>query len=550
MLWPTLRKLLDPDPVPLVLLVAFLLALTASAQVNIRDTGARGDGTTDDTRAIQEAIATAANRREPVIFPPGVYLCGQLELRSGTTIRLEAGAVLKGTRNRDAYPPREELSFPIGADHETACFKPSLLFADNAEGITIEGSGTILMDFEKRGGPKPIALRRCRQVRIRNLTILNAPNYAISLLGCDDVEITGVTILNAFADGIDPDSCRNVRITNCRVESVDDAIVPKSSFSLGEFRPSENIVITGCVLSTVCNGFKLGTESGGGFQNITVSDCVITGHKNRNNRPAISGISLETVDGGILQGVTISNITMVNARSPIFIRLGNRGMDQPESVPGILRDIVISGITARNASLPVIVAGIPGHPVQNITLRDLCLDFSGSNPFQSWENVPEKIDAYPEALMFGGLPAYALYGRHVEGLTLDNITIHWKEGFWRLTTDTYRDISWPENSTMPSHAQPADPGTAVHLESAASLICRGIRIPPAPPASDPVVRCVNIQSARFELPPLCRDHAMPFMVFTGPECADILLRNIPESAAAVFWRTDPTVPADAIRSPP
>lgn len=545
-----LRNLLNkrPDAVPAVLLAACLLTLAAAAQVSVRDTGAQGDGITEDTRAIQLAIDRAAEQNTAVLFPPGTYLCGQLELRTGTAIRLESGAVLRGTRTRSAYPPLEELPFPIGADHETAYFKPSLLFAENTERITIEGPGAIIMDFDKRGGPKPVALRRCRLIHIRNLTILNAPNYAVSLLGCEEVEISGVTILNAFADGIDPDACRNVRITNCRVESVDDAIVLKSSFSLGEFWPCENIVVTGCVLSTVCNGFKLGTESGGGFRNITLSDCVITGH--RNNRPAISGIALETVDGGLLQGITISNITMVNARCPVFIRLGNRGMDRAEPVPGTLRDVVISGITARNASLPAIIAGIPAHPIRDITLRDLCLEFSGSNPYQSWDSVPEKEEAYPEALMFGGVPAYALYARHIEDLTLDNITARWTEDFWRLTTDIYRDITWPDNGATPSHAQPADPGTAVHLESAGGLVCRGLRLPPSSPAAEPAIRCVNLRSARFDLAPLSRDLPLPYMTFTGPDCADILLRGVPDIASTVLWKSDPTVPADAVRAFP
>ena len=121
---------------------------------------------------------------------------------------------------------------------------------------------------------------------------MNAPNYSISMLGTDDVLIDGVTILNGFSDGIDPDSCRNVRISNCRIETIDDAIVPKASFSLGERRASENITVTNCILSTVCNGFKLGTESGGGFRRVAVDNCIITGHSN--GRPATSGIALES----------------------------------------------------------------------------------------------------------------------------------------------------------------------------------------------------------------------------------------------------------------
>jgi len=533
----------------LVILLALVLlgALRGWAQVTVRETGAKGDGVTDDTKAVQQAIDDAARNGSAVVFPPGTYLCGQLFLRSGSTLRLESGATVLGARKRSAYPERETLPFPNEADHETALFKPALFFAEDAERVVIEGSGAIRMDFEKRGGPKPIALRRCRFVTVRDVTILNAPNYAISMLGCEEVNITGVTILNAFADGIDPDACSNVRITNCRVESVDDAIVPKSSFSLGYRRPSENIVISDCILSTVCNGIKLGTESGGGFRNIAVSNCVITGFRNR--RPAISGIAIESVDGGEVQNITVQNIVMRDVWAPVFIRLGNRGRDMAEPVPGAVRDVVISGITAVNASLAASVTGIPGHPVRGITLRDMRWEFYGGNPWQPWETVPEKENAYPEALMFGGLPAYALYCRHVEDLILENVTVQWKQDFWRLTTDVYRDITWPEDGSMPSHAQPASPGTAFHFEAVSGLVCRGFQAQPDPDPSVPVCRCVNLKAAQFDPAPAIKAvEGIRLFHFSGERTADILLRGIPPEKMPSLCLMDETVPKQAVRA--
>ncbi|HNT87659.1 MAG TPA: glycosyl hydrolase family 28-related protein, partial [Candidatus Hydrogenedentes bacterium] len=267
---------------------------------DVRAHGAVGDGVTDDTAAVQRAIDACGETGGTVLFSPGVYRSATLHLRSRMALRLEQGATLLGSDNRDDYDPYEELGFKNDADHETSFFRHALLFGEGLEHVAIVGGGLIDANFTRRGGPKPIALRRCRFVSIRDIHILNAPNYTISLLGTDDVHIDGVTILNGYCDGIDPDSCRNVRISNCRIESIDDAIVPKASFSLGERRACENITVTNCVLSTVCNGFKLGTESGGGFKRIAVSNCVITGY--RDNRPAISGIALESVDGGDLDG--------------------------------------------------------------------------------------------------------------------------------------------------------------------------------------------------------------------------------------------------------
>jgi polygalacturonase len=176
--------------------------------------------------------------------------------------------------------------------------------------VAILGTGMIDVNRTKRGGPKPIALKRCKYVTIKDITIRNAPNYAISMLGTGYVNIDGVNIFNGYYDGIDPDSCRHVRIANCQIETWDDAIAPKASFSLGVRRAVEYLAVTNCILVTNCNAFKLGTESGGGFKYITVSNCVI--YNRATGRPPVSGIAIESVDGGDIDGVTISNISMMN----------------------------------------------------------------------------------------------------------------------------------------------------------------------------------------------------------------------------------------------
>ena len=224
---------------------------------------------------MQRAIdACAAGGGGTVFFPAGTYLCGSLHLKNNITLHLDNGATILGSTVVKDYDPPETLDFKNDADTETTYFHQSLIWGEGIERVTITGEGTINSGFEQRHGPKPIALKRCKYVDIFGIHILNAPNYAISLLGTDFVNIDGVTILNAFADGIDPDSCRNVRISNCHIEAIDDAIVPKTSFSLGERRSCENITVTNCFLSTRCNGFKLGTESGGDFRRIAVSNCV------------------------------------------------------------------------------------------------------------------------------------------------------------------------------------------------------------------------------------------------------------------------------------
>lgn len=393
-------------------------AETAADVVNVRKYGSKGDGKSKDTRPVQAAIEACHQNGGGMVFvPAGSYLCGSLHLKSGVRLHLDHGATLLASPDAADFDAYETLGFPNAADRETSFFHHALIWAEKGERIAITGTGTIHGNRKKRGGPKPIALKRCRHVRISGVTIVDSPNYCISLLGTDYVAIDGVTILNGYSDGIDPDCCHHVRISNCHIESWDDAIVPKTSFSLGERRSTEHLTVTNCQLATNCNAFKLGTESGGDFRNIAVSNCVIFGRPKM--RPPVSGISLLSVDGAHIDGVSISNITMTDARCPIFLRLGNRGRDLVTPTPGALKNVVISNIVAKNAEWPCAIVGIPGHPIESVTLRDVRIEaVGGGTREQSLREVGEQIEKYPSANMFGVLPAYGLYCRHVRDLHL------------------------------------------------------------------------------------------------------------------------------------
>jgi polygalacturonase len=272
----------------------------------------------------------------------------------------------------------------------------------------------------KRGGPKPIALKRCKNVQVREITLRNAPNYTISMLGCENVEIEGVSIFNGFADGIDPDCSRNVRIANCYIESWDDCVCPKSSFGLGERHSTENITVTNCVLTTASAALKLGTESSGDFRNIAFSNCTIFGRPDKWQDRPMEGVALESVDGANIERVVISNIAMEGVRAPIFIRLGNRGRAQKVATPGTLQNVAISNITATGAEMTSSITGIAARLVKQVSLNNVRISATGNTravPIQ----VPEKIASYPEADMFGRLPAYGLFCRHVEDLRLSDV---------------------------------------------------------------------------------------------------------------------------------
>ncbi len=395
--------------------------------LNVKQYGAKGDGRSKDTSAIQASIDAASRSGGMVYLPPGSYVSGTLHLKSLVTLFLAPGATLLASRDDKDFDPYEELGFKSYSDDETTYFHHALLHGEDIHHIAIIGEGIIDGNRTKRGGPKPIALKKCQQVSIRNITLMNAPNYNISMLGCDYVDIQGVTILNGFADGIDPDCSRHVRIANCYIESWDDCICPKSSFALGTIRSTENVTVTNCVLTTACNALKLGTESSGDFKNIVFSNCAVFGQHEKWNRRPMSGLAIESVDGSNIDGVVVSNIVTEGTRAAIFIRLGNRGRAQKSPTPGTIQNVSISGIVVRGASLASSITGIPQNPVSQVTLRNIHISATGGGTAeQADREIPEEITAYPDANMFGELPAYGVYCRHVQGLVLDGVHLRLK----------------------------------------------------------------------------------------------------------------------------
>lgn len=364
-----------------------------------------------DTALVQRALDAGGE----VVLEARRYTVGTLHLRSHTTLRIPAGAVLAMSADDADFDPYEAAQPPEGSDRETGFFHRALLSGIGVEDVAIVGEGLIDCQRSKRGGPKPIALKECRRVTIRDVTIERAPNYAISLLGCDHVNIDGVTIRNAFSDGIDPDNSRFVRISNSFIESVDDAICLKASTALGRRAVTEHVTVTNCVLRTASIHFKMGTESYGDFRNIAVNNCTFVG--GMGNRHGNPGIALETVDGGSIQGVTISNITMRDVGIPIFLRLGARRSGQ-----AVLEDVAISNITATGARRTCPITGIPGAVIHRVRLSNINLEFEGGFQGEIPMDIPEKEANYPDPTMFGLLPAYAFYLRHAEPIDFRNVT--------------------------------------------------------------------------------------------------------------------------------
>lgn len=388
--------------------------------LNVRGYGAAGDGERADTEALQAAIdACAAAGGGTVYFPAGTYLTGGLILKSRVHLYLDAGATLLGSTRLEDYP----VTRPAMRSYTDNYTERSLLFGENLENVGLHGPGAIDGRGAAFKGPykvRPYLIRLvgCRKVAVTELTLRDSPMWVQHYLGCDDVVIHGLTVhsfVNANNDGINIDCCRRVTISDCNIASGDDAIVLKSTSN----RPTRYVAVANCVLSSHCNAFKLGTESNGGFENIVFANCAIYDTR-------LSGVAVEMVDGGVLDGVYVSNVVMRDVRNPLFIRLGDRARPYEQGGPkpgvGKLRNVRIEGVNASGANrIGCAISGIPEHFIENVVIRDVHMVFEGGVE-EAPDDVPEHRDRYPEHNMFGVLPAYALFCRHVRGLRLEGIS--------------------------------------------------------------------------------------------------------------------------------
>ena len=461
-----------------------LPASSEPARLSVRDHGARGDGKTKDTAAIQAAIDAAAPG-SVVFFPSGNYLSGTLRLRSSLVLRLAADATLIASPDDADFDPYEILEYESFADRETTDFGFALLQGHRLQHVSIIGPGRIDGNRRSRGGPKPIALKQCRHITIRDLILENAPNYNISLLGCDHVDLRGVTIRNSYADGIDPDCCRYVRIAGCRVEARDDAIVLKASLALGIRRSTENVVVTDCDLVNIRNGLKIGTESSGDFKNIVFRNCTLSGRAEIGQPPPFdvrpfpsAGVSIQNVDGGRLEQVVASGITMRNVRAPIFVRLGERGWGQAVPEAGALTKVTIADLVATGAEWTSSIMGIPGHDVSDIALSNIRISGKGRGDAALVSRpVPERKREYPDAARFRNLPAHGLYCRHVTRLQVDRtaLIVDAPDARPALVLDDVREVTVKKLvATAPPGATPV-----VWLRSTQDCLLDGIRSPEA-----------------------------------------------------------------------
>jgi polygalacturonase len=431
------------------------LGASPAPRFDVRRFGATGNGSTLDTAALNRAIAAASQAGGGTVeVPAGTYVCDSIRLKSRVTLRLAAGATIVAAPPGGFDPAEPNAPWEAYQDYGHNHFCNSLIWGENLHDVAIEGPGLIwgrglsrgtypegnCPPATKRGvANKTIALKNCRNVSLRDFSILAGGHFGILATGVDNLTIDRLTI-DTNRDGMNLDCCRVVSVTRCRVNSPsDDGICLKSSFALGEARATEHVTIRDCYVTggyrvgsfldgtkkrlagpdpywRMTGRIKLGTESAGGFRDIAIADCVFE---------SCLGVALETVDGGALEDVSVRGIVMRDVRNaPFFLRLGDRLDAPPGTKVGSLRRVVIRDLACHGPAntMPAMIVGIPGHPIEDIVVRDVYLEQRGGDPATMAAAVPsEEERLYPEPAFFDPVPAQGLFARHVRGLELDHV---------------------------------------------------------------------------------------------------------------------------------
>ncbi len=435
---------------------------------SVIDYGVLADGSTLCSVAVQKLIDEVSAAGGGVIaFPAGRYVLSTVFLKNGVHISLD-GATLLGSLCFDDYQRDEKVDYPLYQDASHSFFHCSMFVGEGCANVSVTGDGTIDMRsvWDEKNvrnmahrGAKCIALKECTNVRIEGISVQNATDLAIYFAGCENIVVRGVKV-RAYIDGISPDGSKNVTIENCEVESGDDGIVFKASYTLNRLSACENITVNNCDISSRCNAIKFGTETNGDFKDITIENVRI-----QNTR--LSGIAVESVDGSRIDGLRFRDIEMQNVATPIFVHLGKRLRGPKGTAIGSISNLSFENITAKGPYVPYTaiewnypsflagdiyqepwnigvaeglkndevfteksawqitsnVCGLSGYRLRNIRFKNVRLELNGgAEKYDS--NVPEEPLSYPEAFVYGRiLPASGMYFRHIDGLELENVTV-------------------------------------------------------------------------------------------------------------------------------
>lgn len=432
----------------LSLLLFFLAIQTVRAKdFLITDFGAR-PGTVLNTIAINKAIkACHQNGGGRVIVPPGIFRSGTLLMMDKVELHLEIGAVLSASTNIRDFPVQARPDYRSQKDPGGW---RALIYANALTDIAITGLGTIdgngasqkpgpnnQLGSDLDGRPRNILFISCKNVRVEGIRMRNSGIWNQHYLNCEDVVVDKINVYNHANrnnDGIDIDGCRRFVLSNSVFDTDDDAIVIKSTGAAA----TEDLVVTNCVVSSFCNAIKAGTESTGGFRNIAISNCVVKPSRNSEKpiygtKNGIAGVSLEIVDGGVMDGISISNISIEGTDCPLFVRLGNRARkhikEAAEPAKGTMRNIVISNLVAyRTGNYCSSITAVPGQYIENISLANIQFfnkgGLAGGDYIASAEQVKEDEKGYPQPTVWKELPASGLFIRHAKNVQVNGLMLN------------------------------------------------------------------------------------------------------------------------------
>ena len=455
--------------------IAPLFASQSQPIINVNQLGLTPNSGVSCTQVLQSIIDEISQNGGGVLsFPKGIYTTGCFELKTGVKIHLQKGAILQGSTNPYDYTfnlSENEKVSPNAKDNSML----ALIVANDATDIAIYGKGTIdgrgrelalnidslhhigevvdpkynykRMRPNETARPKLIRFSHSSNIQLSGVTLCNSACWGVTLELCSNVRIKNLTIENRAYwnnDGIDITDCRDVQITHCDIDAADDGICLKSYYK--GFR-NDSIYIADCRICSSASAIKFGTASHGGFHDVEIENIYVYDTYR-------SAIAIETVDGGNLENITVRNIKAKNTGNALFIRLGHRSGE----TPGTLRNIHIDGLAVEvpfgrpdlnydmrgpalpffHNPIPASITGIPGAKVENVVIENINIVYPGRSskgmayvPLSRLEQVPEQIKSYPEYTMFGELPSWAFYVRHVNDITFRNITL-------KLKADDYR----------------------------------------------------------------------------------------------------------------
>jgi hypothetical protein len=437
----------------IVILILQLSVVAAQSVYNILDYGAVPGGKTLNTKSIQNAIDDCfANGGGKVLIPKGVFLSGTIVLKSNITLYLDPSAELLGSPSYDtdflAFPYHKFDSKENDLPFET---RQALIYADGQDNIAIMGFGTINgngghekyrsknMFNGKAYGQRPFSIwfHESTNIKLHNIKVVDGAFWNIMINGCKVVDINGLTIKSevvANNDGIDITDSSNVRIVNCDIATGDDAICFKSNTR----EVVKNIVISNCIIRSHSSAIKFGVASFGGFQDVAITNCTLYDTR-------LSGIDLMIVEGGIMDRIVISNITMHNVNGSIFMKAASN--EKTNRAPSIMRNIIISNVIADgigewkadttqaymkhelDSRIGITITGQEDCIIENVSFSNIHLQFAGGGTVEdaALPLIDRLPHGYPKYDNFGITPAYGINCKYLKNVRFHNVVLDYKE---------------------------------------------------------------------------------------------------------------------------